>query len=55
MDKVLFFISPKIIGGKEAISPVMGKGISRVEQAVKLKEVKVHRLGEDLLVEGTVK
>jgi len=55
VDKVLFFISPKIIGGKEAISPVMGKGISRVEQAVKLKEVKVHKLGEDLLVEGTVK
>jgi diaminohydroxyphosphoribosylaminopyrimidine deaminase/5-amino-6-(5-phosphoribosylamino)uracil reductase len=55
VDKVLIFISPKIIGGKEAISSVMGKGIAHIENAIKLKDVKVRRLGEDLLVEGHVK
>ncbi|MBU4346160.1 MAG: bifunctional diaminohydroxyphosphoribosylaminopyrimidine deaminase/5-amino-6-(5-phosphoribosylamino)uracil reductase RibD [Candidatus Omnitrophica bacterium] len=55
VDKVLFFISPKIIGGKEAISSVMGKGIARIEKAVKLKDVKLTRLGGDFLVEGYVK
>ncbi len=54
VDKILFFISPKIIGGKEATSSVMGLGIARVEKAVKLKEVKIRRLGEDFLVEGYV-
>lgn len=54
VDKILFFISPKIIGGKEAISSVMGEGISRIDRAVKLKEVKLRRIGEDFLVEGYV-
>ncbi|MFA5362229.1 MAG: bifunctional diaminohydroxyphosphoribosylaminopyrimidine deaminase/5-amino-6-(5-phosphoribosylamino)uracil reductase RibD [Candidatus Omnitrophota bacterium] len=55
VDRVLFFISPKIIGGKEALSSVMGKGISRLGQAVKLKNMRVRRFGEDILIEGDVK
>lgn len=55
VDKVLFFISPKIIGGKEAISSVMGQGISRIDNAIKIKEIKFRRLAEDFLVEGYVK
>lgn len=54
VDKVLFFISPKIIGGKDAISAVMGRGITHIDKAVKLKEIKLKRLGEDFLVEGTL-
>jgi len=54
VDKVLFFISPKIIGGKEAISSVMGTGITRIDKALKLKEVKLRRIGEDFLIEGYV-
>ncbi|MFA4889736.1 MAG: bifunctional diaminohydroxyphosphoribosylaminopyrimidine deaminase/5-amino-6-(5-phosphoribosylamino)uracil reductase RibD [Candidatus Omnitrophota bacterium] len=54
VDQVLFFISPKIIGGKEAIGAVMGKGISRIEQAVKLKNIKLKRIGQDFLVTGDV-
>jgi len=55
VDKVMFFISPKIIGGKEAIGSVMGRGVSRVERALKLKDVVLKRLGEDFLIEGYVK
>ncbi|MCX5702720.1 MAG: bifunctional diaminohydroxyphosphoribosylaminopyrimidine deaminase/5-amino-6-(5-phosphoribosylamino)uracil reductase RibD [Candidatus Omnitrophica bacterium] len=55
VDKVLFFISPKIIGGKEALSSIMGRGISRIDKAVKLKDVKLKKIGEDFLVEGYVK
>ena len=52
VDKMMFFISPKIIGGKEATSSVMGKGVARVDKAAKLKAVKIRRIGEDFLVEG---
>jgi len=52
VDKVLFFISPKIIGGKEATSSVMGKGVARIDRALKLKNVKIKRIGEDYLLEG---
>ena len=55
VDKVLFFISPKIIGGKEALSSVMGKGISRIDKAIKLKDIQFRRIGEDFLVEGYIK
>ncbi len=55
VDKVLFFVSPKIIGGKDAISSVMGKGIARVDKAIKLKQVKYRRIGEDILIEGYVR
>ena len=55
VDKVLFFISPKIIGGKESISSVMGKGISHPDKAFRLKDVRIRRIGEDFLVEGYVK
>ena len=54
VDKVLFFISPKIIGGKEAISSVMGRGIARIDKAVKLKGAQLKRMGEDFLIEGYV-
>jgi diaminohydroxyphosphoribosylaminopyrimidine deaminase/5-amino-6-(5-phosphoribosylamino)uracil reductase len=54
IDKFIFFISPKIIGGKDAISPVMGKGVSRIDRALKLKDVRIKHFGEDLMVEGHV-
>jgi diaminohydroxyphosphoribosylaminopyrimidine deaminase/5-amino-6-(5-phosphoribosylamino)uracil reductase len=55
VDKILFFISPKIIGGKEAISSVMGRGISRIDNAIKLKNIKLRHFGEDFLIEGYIK
>jgi len=55
VDKVLFFTSPKIIGGKNAISSVMGKGIPRIDRAIKLKEVSLRHFGEDFLIEGYIK
>ena len=54
VDKILFFISPKIIGGKDAVSSVMGNGVKRVDQAIKLRDLKIRRFGEELLVEARV-
>jgi len=54
VDKVLFFIAPKIIGGKDAITSVEGRGVNRVSKSIKLKDVKIERLGEDILVGGYV-
>ena len=55
VDKVMFFISPEIIGGKEAIGSVMGHGVARVEQSIKIQDSKLRRFGEDILVEGYIK
>jgi len=54
VDKILFFISPKIIGGKDAVSSVMGNGVKRIDQAIKLRDLKIRRFGEELLVSAGV-
>jgi diaminohydroxyphosphoribosylaminopyrimidine deaminase / 5-amino-6-(5-phosphoribosylamino)uracil reductase len=54
VDRILFFISPKIIGGKEAVSSVMGNGVKRVDQAIKLRDLKFRHFGEDLLISAKV-
>lgn len=54
VDKVLFFISPKIIGGKDAVSSVMGTGVKRVNQAIKLHDLKIRRFDEEFLIEAMV-
>jgi diaminohydroxyphosphoribosylaminopyrimidine deaminase / 5-amino-6-(5-phosphoribosylamino)uracil reductase len=51
-DRALLFIAPKFIGGKNAPSAVGGKGIEDLEQAVFLKNWKMKKVGEDLMVEG---
>ena len=52
VDKVAAFISPQIIGGHSAPSPVGGKGIANVSQVLKLKHLRTENLGEDILVVG---
>jgi diaminohydroxyphosphoribosylaminopyrimidine deaminase/5-amino-6-(5-phosphoribosylamino)uracil reductase len=52
VDKVLFFIAPKIIGGRDALTSVEGEGIAKVSQAIRLKGIEITRFGEDILLEG---
>lgn len=54
-DKVLFFIAPKIIGGRGAVTSVEGKGVDKVSQAIKLRDVRVEMIGEDILVSANVR
>lgn len=54
VDRILFFVSPKIIGGKDAVSSVMGVGAKRVDQAVKLSDLKVKRFDQEFLFEAKV-
>jgi diaminohydroxyphosphoribosylaminopyrimidine deaminase/5-amino-6-(5-phosphoribosylamino)uracil reductase len=54
VDRVLAFIAPKVIGGRKAVSPVEGVGVGKIRQAVTLTRTKVHRIGDDTLLEGLV-
>jgi diaminohydroxyphosphoribosylaminopyrimidine deaminase/5-amino-6-(5-phosphoribosylamino)uracil reductase len=55
VDKVCFFIAPKIIGGRDAKTPVEGKGIAGISEAIKLKDMTCRKVGEDVLIEGYVR
>jgi diaminohydroxyphosphoribosylaminopyrimidine deaminase/5-amino-6-(5-phosphoribosylamino)uracil reductase len=52
VDKVFYFIAPKIIGGRGSYPAVGGKAYLPLEKALRLKNMKVSRVGEDILVEG---
>ena len=54
VDKVMFFIAPKIIGGRESFPAVGGRTFRRLEEAYRLKDVKIRRVGKDILVEGYI-
>ena len=54
VDKVYFFIAPKIVGGKEAKTPVAGIGILNLQEALALKDIQIEKLEEDVLIIGRV-
>ena len=52
VDKLMFFIAPKLIGGKDAPGPIGGAGIAHLAEAFELRNVKTTQIGADLLIEG---
>jgi diaminohydroxyphosphoribosylaminopyrimidine deaminase / 5-amino-6-(5-phosphoribosylamino)uracil reductase len=52
VDKVVFFVSPKILGGKEAVPVVGGRGFLELEKSLPLTFTDVERLGPDLIIEA---
>jgi diaminohydroxyphosphoribosylaminopyrimidine deaminase/5-amino-6-(5-phosphoribosylamino)uracil reductase len=52
VDKINFFIAPRIVGGKFAPGPVGGKGVLKISDATPLYRVKTKRFGDDLMVQG---
>jgi diaminohydroxyphosphoribosylaminopyrimidine deaminase/5-amino-6-(5-phosphoribosylamino)uracil reductase len=52
-DEVLVVVAPKIAGGRDAVTPVEGEGLSKMAEALRLKNITVERLGQDVLIRGT--
>ena len=47
-------VSPKIVGGKSAITPVGGRGIEKMRDAIVLKRVTHKIVGNDVIFKGYV-
>jgi diaminohydroxyphosphoribosylaminopyrimidine deaminase/5-amino-6-(5-phosphoribosylamino)uracil reductase len=52
IDKLLLFLSPRLIGDHQALGIFGGRGVFILPKAIVLKEIKTKRLGEDILLEG---
>lgn len=52
VDRMVVFVSSKIIGGRQAPTAVEGSGIEKIKQAGRLENIKVRRLGAELIIEG---
>ena len=51
---LVLFVAPMIIGGRSAISPVEGLGVSRTQQSVRLHGPRVRRIGPDFVLTAKV-
>ena len=54
IDEVHAFVAPSIAGGSGAASPVGGAGIERMSEALRLCNVEVRQIGQDVYVHGDV-
>jgi len=52
VDRLLWFVAPKIVGGTRAVPAVAGRGAARMDEALVLQDLVVRRIGEDLLFDG---
>lgn len=55
VDKVVAFVAPIIIGGEKAKTAIGGRGIEKITDVVKLKNLSVDRFGDDIMFIGYVK
>lgn len=54
VDRLVWVVAPLIIGGRTAPTSVGGRGAAQLDQAIHLTNVRVRRLGPDVVVEGDV-
>lgn len=54
INRIYCYIAPKLIGGKEARSPVEGDGFSYMREALEITDTEITKLGEDICITGRV-
>jgi len=54
VDRLALFVAPVIVGGKDAVAFVGGKGVETMAEAHQVSSLSVRRFGRDLLLEGAV-
>jgi len=52
VDKIIFFYAPKLFGGDDGIPMCRGQGPLLMKDALKVEDLTVSRVGDDIMVEG---
>jgi len=52
IDKFYIFKAPKLLGGADGIPMATGPGVKRMDDCVILKEMKIRRFEDDILIRG---
>lgn len=52
VDKVIFFVAPKIIGGKDSFPVVGGSFYKNLNDAYRLKNIVIKKVAEDIMITG---
>lgn len=54
VDKVVFFIAPKILGGRNSIPAIGGNYCRSLHDALIINDIKINRIGQDIMITGYV-
>jgi len=54
VDRVFSYVAPMLIGGREAPGPLGGAGVEHLDDATRLSDFDVTRLGDDFLISAYV-
>ena len=54
VDRVYLFYGPKIYGGEDGVAMCRGKGPEKLADAVAIRNIRVHRFDDDVMIEGDV-
>ncbi|MFD1427815.1 bifunctional diaminohydroxyphosphoribosylaminopyrimidine deaminase/5-amino-6-(5-phosphoribosylamino)uracil reductase RibD [Kroppenstedtia sanguinis] len=52
VNRVMFFIAPKILGGRDSLTAVEGAPVAQMKEALSLEDVSVDLFGQDICVTG---
>lgn len=52
VDKIICYIGSKVIGGKEALSPVGGAGVKEINEALTLDEINIKLIEDNMRIIG---
>jgi diaminohydroxyphosphoribosylaminopyrimidine deaminase/5-amino-6-(5-phosphoribosylamino)uracil reductase len=52
VDKIFLYYAPKILAGGGSVPFAGGEGFRRLSEAAQVKDIVLHRFGEDFAVEG---
>ncbi|MCW8133158.1 MAG: bifunctional diaminohydroxyphosphoribosylaminopyrimidine deaminase/5-amino-6-(5-phosphoribosylamino)uracil reductase RibD [Planctomycetota bacterium] len=52
VDRAYVFVAPKIVGGREGVTAVRGRGVERVSDSQELRVTGLKRLGDDVMISG---
>ncbi|MBO5489017.1 MAG: bifunctional diaminohydroxyphosphoribosylaminopyrimidine deaminase/5-amino-6-(5-phosphoribosylamino)uracil reductase RibD [Eubacterium sp.] len=55
VDRIYCYMAPKLIGGKEAKSPVEGDGFSLMKEAIEIDDTEIIKVGRDICITGKVR
>jgi len=54
VDRVIFFVAPKIMGGGASKEAIGSLGVDRIKDLVRLTNIHVEQVGDDVMIQGDV-
>ena len=52
VDKLIWFVAPKLMGGKEAVGVIGGTSKGKLQKTLPVRNIRCRKVGDDLMMEG---